>query len=339
MKRNNTVDIIRGFAMLMVVLGHTMMVSTIDSESTFPFQVVWSLQMPLFFLISGYVTRYSHAVKTLSDFGRVTFKRTLSYLLPWMVWTFIVRAFILGQSNFFDLKYLFWHMDTGYWFLVSLWTITVVVFGIPNWICSQLKLKNFYSRIIILFIGCLVMMTGLVVLGLFAGLNFFSIKYSLYYTPIFLTGWFFGQLQDSLTSFKEWNKLKDCFFIICLTVWLFVILRVNFYESADDFISIMLRYITSLAGCIFVIYCFANIDKSNRLVSVFQTTGKLSLEIYLSHFLFLNLIKPTNLAHISSMNGLIDLCVNYLLSVSLTMGIIILLKKNKMLDLILFYKR
>ena len=51
--RNEYVDIMRGVAMLLVVLGHTMTGSTVNSESSFLFNIVWSLQMPLFILISG----------------------------------------------------------------------------------------------------------------------------------------------------------------------------------------------------------------------------------------------------------------------------------------------
>ena len=47
-------------------------------------------------------------------------KRTLAYLLPWGVWTIVVRGLIFGQSNMLNIKNLLWHMDNGYWFLVTL---------------------------------------------------------------------------------------------------------------------------------------------------------------------------------------------------------------------------
>ncbi len=135
--RNNTIDIIRGVAMLMVVLGHTISGSTSEYENTFIFRVSWSLQMPLFFIISGYVTRYSRPIETGVDLWRFVKKRTLAYLLPWVVWTFAVRGFIFGQEDFLDVKYLLWHMDSGYWFLVTLWCI-VVIYGIlfEQYICK-----------------------------------------------------------------------------------------------------------------------------------------------------------------------------------------------------------
>ena len=42
--RNPTIDILRGIAMLMVVLGHTMTGCTINAENSFLFNVIWTLQ-------------------------------------------------------------------------------------------------------------------------------------------------------------------------------------------------------------------------------------------------------------------------------------------------------
>ena len=51
--RNPIVDIIRGFAMLLVVLGHTMSGTVSEYSDSLLFQVIWTLQMPLFIIISA----------------------------------------------------------------------------------------------------------------------------------------------------------------------------------------------------------------------------------------------------------------------------------------------
>ena len=48
-QRSNRIDYIRCMALLMVLLGHTLTGSTDQSESSFAFRLIWSLQMPLFF--------------------------------------------------------------------------------------------------------------------------------------------------------------------------------------------------------------------------------------------------------------------------------------------------
>ena len=43
-QRNQTIDILRGIAMLLVVLGHTMTGCTVNSQDSFLFNVIWTLQ-------------------------------------------------------------------------------------------------------------------------------------------------------------------------------------------------------------------------------------------------------------------------------------------------------
>ena len=192
--RNKTVDILRGVAMLMVVLGHTMQGSSVGAEQSFLFQVVWSLQMPLFFLISGYVTQYSRPMETGRCLLKYIAKKTVAYLLPWTVWTFGVRGLLFGQSGFLNLKHLLWHMDSGYWFLFSLWMISIV-FGLAQFAArKQTGGKN--TAII-----CLVSVLGvavLVCLGLLAGLSFLCIKLTIYYIPFYLLGHIYGKYSTKI---------------------------------------------------------------------------------------------------------------------------------------------
>ncbi len=119
-ERNVYVDVLRGIAMLCVVLQHTMSGCETNAEYSFLFQIVWSLQMPLFYLLSGYVANYSNKIQTFTELKRKTYQRTIAYILPWVAWSFLIRGFLLQHNRFLDIPYLLWHMDTGYWFLVSL---------------------------------------------------------------------------------------------------------------------------------------------------------------------------------------------------------------------------
>lgn len=78
--RNQFVDIMRGIAMLLVVLGHTITGCTIGSHQTFLSNLIWSLQMPLFILISGYVTKYSYEIKDISSLWLYIKRRTIAYV-------------------------------------------------------------------------------------------------------------------------------------------------------------------------------------------------------------------------------------------------------------------
>ena len=94
--RNQFVDVMRGIAMLLVVLQHTMSGCTVGAENTFVFNIAWSLQMPLFILISGYVTKYSRPISNSKGLWKYVKRRTVAYMLPWAVWSFLVRGIIFG---------------------------------------------------------------------------------------------------------------------------------------------------------------------------------------------------------------------------------------------------
>ena len=68
MKQRDTIcDIIKGFAMILVVLGHTMTGCTTGSKESFLYNLIWSIQMPLFILISGYLTKYGNGVTSIES--------------------------------------------------------------------------------------------------------------------------------------------------------------------------------------------------------------------------------------------------------------------------------
>ena len=133
--RNQFVDIMRGIAMLLVVLGHTMTGCTVDSQQSLLFNIVWSLQMPLFILISGYVTKYSCTIWNVKGLFKYIKRRTVAYMLPWFVWSFLIRGIVFGQKGFLDIKSLIWNMDSGYWFLATIWSISMI-FGVASYVAE-----------------------------------------------------------------------------------------------------------------------------------------------------------------------------------------------------------
>ena len=241
----------RGIAMLLVVLGHTMTGCTVDSQKSFLFNIIWSLQMPLFILISGFVTKYSRPISDGKGLWKYVKRRTVAYMLPWAVWSFLVRGIIFGEDGFLNVKHLLWNMDSGYWFLATIWTISMI-FGIASFIAERVSKENLLKKQIVL-LGCyLVGMVLLVGIGAILGLSFFAIKLTLYYMPFYYAGFLYGQFDDRMKESEIGKKMLDSVVAICFVVWLFVILRFPLYEMSDGGFAIILRAATSLAGCIAV---------------------------------------------------------------------------------------
>lgn len=249
--RNQFVDIMRGIAMLLVVLGHTMTGCTVDSQKSFLFNIIWSLQMPLFILISGFVTKYSRPISDGKGLWKYVKRRTVAYMLPWAVWSFLVRGIIFGEDGFLNVKHLLWNMDSGYWFLATIWTISMI-FGIASFMAERLSKENLLKKQVVLLGFYLVGMVLLVGIGAILGLSFFAIKLTLYYMPFYYAGFLYGQFDDRMKESDTGKNIIDSVVAICFGVWLFIILRFSLYEMSDDGFAIILRAATSLAGCIAV---------------------------------------------------------------------------------------
>lgn len=288
--RNQFVDVMRGIAMLLVVLQHTMSGCTVGAENTFVFNIAWSLQMPLFILISGYVTKYSRPISDGKGLWKYVKRRTVAYMLPWAVWSFLVRGIIFGEDGFLNVKHLLWNMDSGYWFLATIWTISMI-FGIASFIAERVSKENLLKKQIVL-LGCyLVGMVLLVGIGAILGLSFFAIKLTLYYMPFYYAGFLYGQFDDRMKESEIGKKIIDSVVAICFVVWLFVILRFPLYEMSDGGFAIILRAATSLAGCIAVCGLCRGIFSSKIGGGTLAWVGEHSLEVYLTHYLLLSLIK------------------------------------------------
>lgn len=249
--RNQFVDIMRGIAMLLVVLGHTITGCTIGSQKTFLFNVIWSLQMPLFILISGYVTKYSHEIKDITSLWLYIKRRTIAYVLPWIVWSFIVRGIVFKQSDFLNIKYILWHMDAGYWFLATIWTISMI-FGIASFISSNFIKSSALMKQGILLATYLACMTLLGIIALLEGLSFFAIKLTLYYLPFYYIGYLYGQFDDKVLCNERNKKILDGIIAVAFIIWIFVIVNYSLYGMSDRGIDVLIRAITSLSGCIAV---------------------------------------------------------------------------------------
>ena len=83
-ERNESLDCLKGIAILLVMFGHVQ----VHNQMTDPYlyDVIKSLQMPLFFLISGYLAGSGTKIQNLRQYAGRMKKRAVSYLLPFFAW-------------------------------------------------------------------------------------------------------------------------------------------------------------------------------------------------------------------------------------------------------------
>lgn len=57
-KRSTSVDLLKGYAIILVVLGHALQYNINNFDNNIVFRIIYSFHMPLFMFASGYVAFY-----------------------------------------------------------------------------------------------------------------------------------------------------------------------------------------------------------------------------------------------------------------------------------------
>lgn len=333
-KRNTYVDFLRGIAMLIVVLGHTMSGSTTGSQNTVLFNIVWSLQMPLFILISGYVTRYGKRPSDAHSLLSLLGKRTLAYLLPWFVFTILLNGVVLQRQEL-TLNAVFWHMDRGYWFLVTIWTISIV-FILSCFAAEKLCRRSVAVPFVMLGFY-LIGMAALFGLGSVMGMNFLCLKLTMYYMPFYFLGYLYGVYRDEIV--KRFPRLLQAVVAFCTLAWIIAIVQLKLFELSDTYVTdIILRAGTSLCGCIAVAGLFRAVSQTSAVCRFIIWFGRHTIEVFLLHYYLLNLIVFTDIPDFFSARGFVVTAANYIITVFGVSLMILLLSCNRYLNLALFGK-
>lgn len=258
--RDYSLDLIKAFAIFLVVLGH--IISNTDSTENPIRTLIWSVHMPLFFFVSGYL-----ASKKMTTTNEVLlfFINKARIMIP-----FIVVGGVYSCIFHYDIieSLLYWGKN-GYWFLWVLFEFFVIL-GITNFIL--LKNRNEIIEIITLIVPvamCMVLrkFEDTTIGGL---LNFLN----LYNYIFFILGLLISRYN--LKGFVLNDKMQFAFFMVYLIGFftklsimnipmkasgvLFVFGVVNFYlENSNDF-------------------------EKNKINNILLYVGRSSLYIYVLHY-------------------------------------------------------
>lgn len=116
------VDSLRGFCIMLVVLGHVL--QHYYSNENLLFRIIYSFHMPLFMFLSGYVSY------RMSEYVKIG-KRAVQLLVPFF--SAILLGYVVGSLSGKDMGGLVHHIiqvvvrpDRGLWFLWALFFISVL---------------------------------------------------------------------------------------------------------------------------------------------------------------------------------------------------------------------
>lgn len=205
--------------------------------------------MPLFFVISGFLTSYSKKIDTIDKLKEYFRKRTISYLCPWIIWTLFIRNYLFITRKILTFPEILWNMDSGYWFLVSLWMIAII-FGLSEYF--SYKIFNSQKYLIIVYICG---MGFFLIVGKIIGLNFLGIKLTIYYMIFYFLGYLYSKISF---IFQNKENIKEIGIMLSFLIWIGLICRYNFFEIDDNVLGIIIRLIASITGVISIIGLLIN---------------------------------------------------------------------------------
>lgn len=333
-QRINFIDGIRGFAIILVVVGHAIAWSYPDWHEVCLFsqsqahelmvggvvwQLIYSFHMALFFMVSGYLSGTS-IIDKQNIWDKIK-NKTLRLLVPYLATGYLI-FFVRGN----------W----GYWFLLTLYEMSIL------WIILYVLLKKL-NPTSVLWKDILVMAF---VYGLLRGLSIFpltaeyiEVNLLKYYIP-FCFGCLMRRhpvIERMVTNRKTYTFCLILFILLFISRYLTDIpFLYNVIEKLDYFFSI-----SALCACIVSFSFFMN-GINHKAENLFAYLGKVSMPIYILHILFVVQLPMVGLFFLEqSAVTSITIQIAYSLAVSavaISLSIILynILRRSALIRLLLF---
>lgn len=267
------IDWAKAIGIMIVVYCH------IPQENSFFKSFLCSFQMPLFFLIAGYL--HKDSPKTLKDSIKKYWK---TLIIPYILFQFIFYPYWLVQRHVQEGLNLTNYMDSVVTpFIQCLWSIPIdgvtwfIYALLITKLIADLSLKNSRSTLIIIFL-CICSMVGAWFIWQDDKLNItFTIDSLFNFFPFFFIGYYL----------KKYNIIKEDTTIRCIinTAICFIISYITINYSPDSYLSQRISfYLLGISGSFFII----NVCKlTRRLPSIIQTISIGNIIILGLHWMFI----------------------------------------------------
>ncbi len=345
--RDKSLDAVKGFAIILVMLGHCIVKNNMvdAAEDPYIYDLIKTVEMPLFIMISGYLAGLSVKPSSIKIAVERLKKRAISYLVPFFVWILLSNLFSGKIRPLKAVVDVLFHLDWGLWFLMTLFIVTIVVTLAD---CFR-EWWKFLAVVLVAYIFFYIQ-SG-------SGNTFLSPHLTIRYMPYYLAGFFVTRYIIPLS--KAGNKMISIitqkavlwiFWAFCFAGYLYFVIAFDMV-TVHNTMELLVQMIASFMGCyvcFFGIYQFYN----NKIVfwdyrdtihmervPFLSKIGQYTLEIYVLHFRFVTILGFYKMGYkLCSKEGLLVVAASFIVMSVLSWLVIVLVKKVPALDFLLFGK-
>ena len=257
--RNATYDYLRGFATLLIVIGHLYFYSG-RAERSWVFNICETIELPVFVYISGLL---AHVSVDRYGFRRLIRSKVVRLIFP--LFSFYIIWGLWKSSYWID----FWAHEhkNGYWFMLVLFELMITMSFIKQF-SSRYKLKTIYVNTVFYAV---VTIFALMISSEGWINSLFCVKLYWHYYPFFMMGYYSYRINKVLAP-----KYAPIYFFLYLLV--LITFRASLWKNGINIIAnfFSLFFLLSVSSTSF-----------KPLKNVFVKVGINSLQVYMLHFLLL----------------------------------------------------
>jgi len=303
--RDPYLDSLKGFAILLVVLGHSLQSCIPDFDNNVVFRVIYSFHMPLFMFLCGIAAFLSSENKPILRTLKSNARRLV---VPFLSWYFLVHYILLGDYKQFTFRdyalRLIRSTDFGLWFLWVLFLCYVVL-------CVYRPITNLSHR----FIKARRVMAGdLLIAGAFAltgcalaftllHSGFLGLNGLQWFFPFFISGYLVTKYHGFFQAWRrktQWTAL--ILFPILVCAWQRthnsdLIQHIGIYLHHPAVAGTIYRYVVAFLGIAATMMMVRKL-RNSRIGLWLAWLGMATMDIYVCHLNVLSMTAGPGLSRI-----------------------------------------
>lgn len=268
--RNKQIDVMRGIAILLVILGHS--IGYVDNNLN---KCILAFHMPLFFILSGLLAKdFYNLDQNMFKYLFYKIKKMLKYIIIYgIIYTLYDIVINFFKSNSIT------NISLGNFFVWFFWVllITEILFMTISKLINLKNIKNYIIIIILSFLS-----------ALFSSIIF---KNSTNFIVIIPTSFLFYVIgfvyKDKILSSKLFLFIKENLIYIITIFIILALLNAPVLMYINNYGYFLIFILTSILG-LFIITFFGKVSEENKMLNF---CGQNSVIFYIMHFLIYRIIQ------------------------------------------------